>query len=146
MTFYRLALTPDDNGTYLVTSNDFPEVTSFGKTREEAIRQGEAAVLEAIAARIAANQPVPPPHLVTRTGTPVARLPYAAQIKVGLVNALRESGATRAELARKLGWHREQVDRLFRLNHTSRPDHIEAALDALGYELKLGFTRRAEAA
>jgi antitoxin HicB len=146
MSFYRLALTQDDNGTFLVTSSDFPEVTTFGETREEAARQGQAAVLEAVAARIAANQPVPRPHVVTKPGAPVARLPYGVQVKVALVQALRESGITRAELSRRLNWHREQVDRLFRLDHASRPEQVEAAFAALGYELKLGVSRRVEAA
>jgi antitoxin HicB len=48
---------------------------------------------------------------------------------------LRESGITRAELARRLGWHREQVDRLFRLEHASRLDRLEAAFKALAHEI-----------
>jgi antitoxin HicB len=48
---YRLKLTPDDNGTFLVTSPDFPEVKTFGHTKAEAQRQGRAAIGEAIAAR-----------------------------------------------------------------------------------------------
>ena len=36
-------------------------------------------------------------------------------------------GVSRAELARRLEWHREQVDRLFRLDHKSRLDQMEAA-------------------
>ena len=34
---YRVKLTPDDNDTFLVTSPDFPEVITFGETREEAL-------------------------------------------------------------------------------------------------------------
>jgi antitoxin HicB len=45
--------------------------------------------------------------------------------------AMRDAGVTRAELARRLGWHREQVDRLFRLDHASRIDRIEAAFEKL---------------
>jgi antitoxin HicB len=42
-----------------------------------------------------------------------------------------DAGMTRAELAPQLGWHREQVDRLFRLDHASRVDQIEAAFELL---------------
>jgi hypothetical protein len=38
-------------------------------------------------------------------------------LKASLYRALRESGITRAELMRRLGWNRESVDRLFRLDH-----------------------------
>lgn len=146
MSFYRLTLTSDDNGSFLVTSSDFPELSTFGETREEAVRHGEAAVEEALAARLADGRPLPRFHMVTRPGAPVARISYAVQVKIGLVRALRESGMTRAELSRRLGWHREQVDRLFRFDHVSKPDQVQAAFDALGYEIKLGFTRRRDAA
>ena len=46
-------------------------------------------------------------------------LPLLTTLKVGLY-ALPRRGIRRAELARRLGWHREQVDRLFRLDHKSR--------------------------
>jgi hypothetical protein len=44
-------------------------------------------------------------------------------LKVSLYRSLREAGLTRAELMRRLGWNRESVDRLFRLDHASRLDH-----------------------
>jgi ribosome-binding protein aMBF1 (putative translation factor) len=46
--------------------------------------------------------------------------------------ALRDAGISRAELARRLKWKRESVDRLFRLDHRSRLEQIEAALAVLG--------------
>ena len=48
---YRLTLTPDDNGTFLVTCRALPEVTSFVATWDEAMAYGRLAVEEAIAAR-----------------------------------------------------------------------------------------------
>jgi antitoxin HicB len=53
-------------------------------------------------------------------------------LKVSLYWALGEAGITRAELMRRLSWKRESVDRLFRLDHASRLDQIEAAFRALG--------------
>ena len=38
-------------------------------------------------------------------------------------------------LARRLGWHMPQIDRLFDLRHASRLDQIEAAARALGRQL-----------
>lgn len=146
MSFYRLSLTPDDTESFLVTSSDFPELATFGESRDDAVRQGEAAVEEALAARIADGRPLPRFHLVSRPGVPVARISYAVQVKIGLVQALRESGLTRAELSRRLDWHREQVDRLFRFDHVSKPDQVQAAFNALGYEVRLGIRRRKQAA
>jgi antitoxin HicB len=58
-------------------------------------------------------------------------------IKVSLYWTLSRATVTRAELARRLGWHREQVDRLFRIGHASRLDQLEAAFDALGHKIDL---------
>lgn len=60
------------------------------------------------------------------------RISLLADMKVTLYLACREAGVTRAELARRLGWHREQVDRLFRFDHKSRSDQIESAVRAVG--------------
>jgi antitoxin HicB len=48
---------------------------------------------------------------------------------------MREAGLRKADLARRLGWHVPQVDRLLDLRHASRIDQIEAALAALGKRL-----------
>lgn len=52
-------------------------------------------------------------------------------MKLLLMFACKESGVTRAELVRRLNWHREQVDRLFRLDHMTRLDQFDDAFDAL---------------
>ena len=52
--------------------------------------------------------------------------------KLGVYQAMTEQGIKKAELARRLGWHMPQVDRLFDLRHASRLDQIEAAANALG--------------
>jgi antitoxin HicB len=52
-------------------------------------------------------------------------------IKVQLYRAIHAAGITRAELARRLDWNRESVDRLFRLDHNSRLDQLEQAFRVL---------------
>ncbi|WP_199699003.1 hypothetical protein [Oleomonas cavernae] len=65
----------------------------------------------------------------------MVKLPTQTSIKVALWSALRVAGMTRAGLARQLNWHREQVDRLFRLDHATQLDQFDAAFDALGKAL-----------
>lgn len=133
---YPLTLTKDDNGIFLVTCLVLPEVTTFGETWAEAIRYGAEAVEEALAARISRWEEVPVPDAKALAPAyrrnSVARISLVADMKLTLYLACREAKVTRAELARRLGWHREQVDRLFRFDHNSRPDQIEAAVRALG--------------
>jgi antitoxin HicB len=59
---------------------------------------------------------------------PYVKLPLLSALKMQLYTAVREAGISRAELARRLGWHREQVDRLFRLDHASRVDQNRGRL------------------
>jgi antitoxin HicB len=56
---YPVTLTPDDNGTVLVTCADLPEVTTFGEDEEDAIARAADAIEEALAARIAGREDIP---------------------------------------------------------------------------------------
>ncbi|MEX0851914.1 MAG: type II toxin-antitoxin system HicB family antitoxin [Bauldia sp.] len=134
MLAYRIDLTPDDNGTLLVTCPDLPEVTSFGDDEADALKRALDAVEEALAGRIANKQAIPRPS--GKAGLAVA-LPALIAAKVQLYLLTREEKVTRAELSRRLGWKREQVDRLFRLNHASRLDQLEAAFRVFNKRIDL---------
>jgi antitoxin HicB len=131
---YRVKLQEDDNGTLLVTCRVLPEVTTFGDDETAAMARARDVIEEALAARIGDGQDIPKsdtkgPHLV--------RLPALTTLKVELYCQLRLAGTTRAELARRLHWNRESVDRLFRLDHNSRLDQLEAAFKALGRNIDI---------
>ena len=135
---YLLRMTPDDNGTMLVTCPAFPELTTFGANEQDALDHALAAVEEAIAGRQKGDgvdgDPLPRPATDgerKRHKGPWVKLPLLISLKGQRHMAMRDAGVTRAELARRLGWHREQVDRLFRLDHASRIDRIEAAFEKL---------------
>ncbi|KMO39311.1 hypothetical protein VQ02_10240 [Methylobacterium variabile] len=139
MVIFPICLTPDDNDTFLVTSPAFPEVTTFGETREDAIHQAGEAIEEAIGARISANGHLPIP-LDPRESLPdcvdaTVKLAPLTSLKALLYLRMRNADITRAELARRLGWNRESVDRLFRLDHRSRLEQLDAAFHVLGAEM-----------
>src|SRR4051812_14614281 len=127
---YRVELTPDTNDTLLVTCPRLPMVTTFGENQAEALAHAVDAIEVVIASMIDEGDEIPRPTSTGR-GLPVA-LPLLTSLKLELYWALRETGITRAELARRLGWNRESVDRLFRVGHQSRPEQLEAAFRALG--------------
>jgi antitoxin HicB len=133
---WRLNLTPDDNGTFLVTSPTLGEVTSFGEDEEDAKAHGRDALIEAFAARMKAGQDIPgdwvdnPPQ--KGVSTVFVDIPTLVVLKVDLYRLCRGEGITRADLVRRLDWPRESVDRLFRLDHLSRLDQLEAAAKAVG--------------
>jgi antitoxin HicB len=127
-TGYRVETVKDDNGTLLITCPAFPEVTTFAEDREHIPIRARAAIEEAIAARIAAGEKIPPPQHQRDVEAEISLL---SALKLELYLTARRLAVSRAELARRLHWHREQVDRLFRLNHASKLDQIEAAFKAL---------------
>jgi antitoxin HicB len=143
---YPIKLTRDDNDTFLVTCPALPEVTTFGETEEEIQHAATGAIEEAIATRISYGEALPQPVHPRKAGRSnrFVKLPALTALKAQLYIVLRESGITRAELARRLGWHREQVDRLFRLDHASRLDRLEAAFKALQRELDVRLLDAAE--
>ncbi len=144
MLAFPVELHPDDNGTLFVTCPFLPEVKTFGDDRADAMRHASDAIEEAIAGRMARWEDINvlPDTDAFKTAAAedrLVKLPLQAVMKLLLFRACKQEGVTRAELARRLGWHREQVDRLFRLDHASRIDQIDAAVAAVGrsFELEL---------
>ena len=58
-------------------------------------------------------------------------------IKTLLHQGMRQQGIGKAELARRLGWHLPQVDRILGVRHSSRFDRTDAALRAIGCHLEV---------
>ncbi len=126
-------LLEDDDGTMLVTSPDFPELTTFGDDRDEAIARAADALEEAIAGRIAARQDIPEPS----AGKERVKVPTLTAIKALLYQGMRNQGIGKAELARRLGWHLPQVDRVLDVRHNSRLDRMDLALSANGLQIEV---------
>ena len=132
---YPVTLTPDGD-TLLVTFTDVPEAITFGADEGEALLQAVDALESALSVYVAERAPLPVPSTAKRRQHTVR--PSALEgAKLGVHQAMTEQGIKKSELARRLGWHMPQVDRLFDLRHASRLDQIEAAARVLGKELEL---------
>jgi len=59
------------------------------------------------------------------------------QAKLRLYEAMLTQGIRKSELARRLGWHMPQVDRVLDLEHVSKMPQIEQAASALGIHMEL---------
>ena len=128
----------DDAGSILVTAPDFPELTTFGEDRDEALVRAVDAFEEAIAARMHGGQDISEPS----QGEARVVLPTLTAVKVTLYRTMRSQGVGKAELARRLGWHMPQVDRVLDLQHHSRMDQMDAALGAVGARLQVSASAR----
>ena len=127
---YPIVIEPDDNQTLLVTCPYLPEVTTFGEDEEDALRRAGDAIEEALSARMARRENIPPPSPLR--GRKSASLPPLIVAKVGLYQAMRAAGIGKAELGHLLVLHGPQIDRLLDLNHHSKIEQIDQALRAVG--------------
>lgn len=132
---YPVTLTPDGD-TVLVTFVDVPEALTFGADEDEALLQAVDALETALSFYVAARKPLPVASKPKRGQRTVRPSPLEGA-KLGVYQAMTEQGIKKAELARRLGWHMPQVDRLFDLRHASRLDQIEAAARVLGRHLEV---------
>jgi antitoxin HicB len=135
---YPVTLTPDGH-TVLVTFADVPEAITFGVDEEEALLQAVDALASGLSFYVEARKRLPAPSKAKR-GQKAVRPGALESAKLGLYQAMTEQGVRKAELARRLGWHVPQVDRLFELRHASKLDQIETAARALGctVEVRVG--------
>jgi antitoxin HicB len=137
---YPVALVPDDNGTFLVTSPDFSELTTFGETVDEALERARGALLEAIEARMYDRDTIPAPS----AGKHMVRLPAQAVVKMLLYQAMQSQGVRKSELARRMSIPRQEVDRLLDLNHGTALPKMELAFAALGKQLNVAIAARSK--
>jgi antitoxin HicB len=133
---YRVKLTPDDNDTILVTAPDFPEVVTFGETREEALAYAVGAFREMIASKIHDKKPIPSPSKI-RKGEPFVVLPLQTEMKIRLYQSMQSSGMKKAELARKMKLHRQEIERLLDFDQSTNLARLESAFAALGKRIHL---------
>ncbi len=133
---YRVKLTPDDNETFLVTSPDFPEVITFGETRKEALEKAVGAFREAIAAKIHYHESIPTPSKI-RAKDDFITLPLQTEMKIRLYESLQQKGVKKAELARMMKLHRQEIERLLDFKQSTSIGKIEQAFAALGKQLKI---------
>lgn len=122
-----------DGSTVLVTFPDVPEAITFGMDEDEALLQAVDALETALSFYVEARKPLPVPSAAK--GRPTVSPSALECAKLGVYQAMTEQGIKKAELARRLGWHMPQVDRLLDLNHASRLDQVETALAVLGRRL-----------
>lgn len=136
MLTYCYTLTPDTNGTNLIQYPDLPEGASVSEGDHD-LQANAAEGLEAVLQLyIDARRPVPMPEAV---GDGSVTLGAMTTAKVLLSNEMVRQGIRKTELARRLGIHNPQVDRLLDLTHSSKLEAIEAAIQDLGRRLDISI-------
>ncbi len=133
---YPVTLTKEGRS-YLVSFRDFPDVHTYGDSPDEALVRAVDALETYLIGMIEDRQPIPVAS--GRRSRYSVRLPALTEAKIELYRQMRAAGVGKAELARRLGCHLPQIDRLLDLQHGSRLDQIEQALLALGKRLTISI-------
>lgn len=134
---YAVKLTPDRrDGGYVVTCRDLPEVITQGDTVAEAVAEAADALEEAVAGRIDDKRDIPMPTAQKR-GERSVSVPPSMALKAAVYLAVRDAGISNSELARRLRLDEKEARRILDPHHPTKLPRIEAALAALGRQVRL---------
>ena len=130
---YFVSLSPEE-GDIVVRSRDFPELLTFGRTREEALAMAEDALVVVVLGRMDRGEDVPAPTRGRRSDIAVL-LPAQPAAKHAVWQAFRDAGIPKAELARRLDVGDNEVQRILDPRYGTKLDKLEAAAKVLGVRL-----------
>jgi len=134
---YAVKLTPDRrDGGYVVTCRDLPEVITQGDTVAEAVTEAADALEEAVAGRIDDKRDIPMPT-AKKHGERSVSVPPSMALKAAVYLAVRDAGISNSELARRLRLDEKEARRILDPHHPTKLPRIEAALAALGRQVRL---------
>jgi antitoxin HicB len=129
---YAARFEPAEEGGLVITFPDFTWGITQGDDEAEATEMAADALSTMVQELIRSNEPLPSPGRHRGRKIRWIRLPAMQAAKTELYREFLAWGIRKAELARRLGIPKTNVDRLFDLRHQSRLDQIEAAFQALG--------------
>jgi len=127
---------PDGKG-FVITFPDLPEAITEGDSPEEAMEYAIDALETVLSEYINRRRDMPRPMRVRGKNIRMGPLAALSEAKLALYGAMRAGGVRKADLARRIGAQKSQVDRLLDLKHRSRLDQIETALKALDKRLSI---------
>lgn len=123
-------------GSVWISCDDVPELASAGDNAAEALLDAVDGLESALSLYVDQRRPIPLPRSAA-PGQPVVCLPALTAAKAALWNTMYAQGIGKADMARRLGVNRPQVDRLVDLLHRSKLEQVEHALAILGQRLEV---------
>jgi len=137
---YQVVLAPAEEGGFVVTCRNHPEVITQGENEQDVLQQASNAMEEAFALRIDDSLDFPRPS--RRRQNKVLVSPPAEMVaKAALYVAMREANVTKADLAKRLGVDERKVRRLLDPHHGSKLPRIAEAIGTLGMRLRIELAR-----
>jgi antitoxin HicB len=134
---YPVLLTPAEEGGYVVTCRDLPELVTQGESVYDALEQAADAMDEVFATYLTEGLDFPEPSKAKRREHMVAPPPETVA-KAALYVAMRQAGISKVQLAKRLGVDEKEVRRLLDPHYGSKLPRIAKAISLLGQRLVIG--------
>jgi antitoxin HicB len=135
---YPAVFKRDEGGRLLVSFPDFPRAHTDGTDANEAMEEAIDCLGSSIAFAMADKAEVPKPSRLKR-GQKLVPVPLWIVGKLALYWTIREIGISQSELARRLNVRETVVRRMLDPNHDTRPEKLQAALEALGKRVVMAY-------
>ena len=135
---YPATFSRTEDGRWLVGFPDFPKAHTDGAGMAEALEEAIDCLGSSIAFAMADKAEVPKPSR-PRRGQKMVPVPLWIVAKLALYWAIRETGLSQSELARRLNVRETVVRRMLDPNHDTRAERIQAALAALGKRMVMAY-------
>jgi antitoxin HicB len=129
---YRARFEPGSKRGVIVTFPDVPEAITQGRNEMDARAQAEEALGLALLSYPQRGLPLPKPK--AKSGVPIA---VEAEIaaKLAVIEAVREAGINKSELARRLRKDEKEVRRILDPRHSTKLSTLSETLRALDRRL-----------
>jgi antitoxin HicB len=135
---YAVGLAPAEEGGFVVTCRDLPQLVTQGEDLENALIEAADAMDEVFAAYMHGGLTLPAPSRA-RKGERVVSPPAETMAKAALYVAMKDAGISKVQLAKRLGIDEKEVRRLLDPHYGSKLPRIAQAVEALGRRLVIGL-------
>ena len=135
---YPVKLAPAEEGGFVVTCRDLPQLITQGESLPHALSEAVDAMDEVFAAYMLGGLSFPAPRKARR-GEHIVSPPAETVAKAALYVAMAEAGISKVELAKRLGVDEKEVRRLLDPHYGSKLPRIAEAIGALGRRLVIGL-------
>ena len=129
---YRIERRPEG---YHFRFPDLNEADFTAETAEDGVRDAPDHLARALVARI--HEKNPPVTERAHKGEGIAQIPSSLAARILFIARSEEVGMYPAELARRLNMKPQEVHRIYRLEHATKIDTINMALNAVGSRIAL---------
>ncbi len=135
---YAVLLKPAQEGGFVVTCRDLPQLITQGEDIDDALSEATDAIDELFAAYIQEKLEFPTPSKVRR-GEYLVAPPAGTVAKAALYVAMKDAAVTNVQLAKLLGVDEKEVRRMLDPHYGSKLPRIAEAIKLLGKRLVIGL-------